>query len=38
MKAAIPLNRNILLPLGFAAAASAEDEVIQKTYMNKEVE
>ena len=30
MKAAIPLAKNVLAPLGITAAASANDEVIQK--------
>ena len=34
MKAAVPLAKNVLVPLGITAAASALDERIQKKYMD----
>ena len=37
MEDGVPLNENIILPLGFAAAASTADEGIQKRCMKKEV-
>ena len=37
MEDGVPLSENIILPLGFAAAASTADEGIQKRCMKKEV-
>ena len=37
MKVAIPLAKNVLVPLGITAAASAIDAGIQKKYMDLEI-
>ena len=37
MEDGVPLNKNIILPLGFAAAASTADEDIQKRCMKEEL-
>ena len=37
MEDGVPLNKNIILPLGFAAAASTAGEDIQKRCMKEEV-
>ena len=38
MKVAIPLAKNVLVPLGITAAASAIDAGIQKKYMDLEIQ